>query len=218
MKQFLEDQELKNLTVPTVTLSQHQARLRHALVSRARHKADAESPTLQGVIHFMKKKTILTSAGIAGVLAIAVLSFSAVGPAQNVSALQLAQNSSKALQSTITEADAATMSPEALAYKKYSPQFSGWLEEAQYAPDLQVRTYQQILASYPGAEQSDTTESLRIIDNPMDGETPNVHKLQYLEFTLVEGDAEYKIVVGVNEHNVPEAALMHIITPGTARG
>lgn len=210
MKQFLEDNQLKHMTVPTVEHSHHQAQLRRVLVSRAATRADKKLSIVQGVISSMKKRTLLTGAGVAGMLAVAVLAFSAVSPSQSVSALQLAQNSSKAL---------ANMTSQEADYQKHYPYFVDWMNQAQYAPDLRLLSYDQLIAAYPHAlEQSPVSgEPLRVIDNPSDGKAPNVRELRYLEFTMTEGDAKLKVVVGINDENIPEAALQQATEPGKPR-
>lgn len=210
MKQFTEDNQLKHMTVPTVEHSHHQAQLRRVLVSRAAARADEKSSIVQGVISIMKKRTLLTSAGVAGMLAIAVLAFSAVGPSQSVSAMQLAQNSSKAL---------ANMTPQEADYQKHYPYFVDWMNQAQHASDLRLLSYDQFVAAYPHAlDKSPVSgEPLRVIDNPSDGQSPNVRELRYLEFTVTDGDTKLKVVVGINDENVPEAALQQVAEPGKPR-
>lgn len=210
MKQFQEDYQLKSMTVPAVEHSRHQARLRRVLVSRAAARADEKPSIVQGAMNIMKKRTLLTGAGVAGMLAVAVLAFSAVGPSQSVSALQLAQNSSKAL---------AGMTSQEADYKKHYPYFVDWMNQAQHASDLRLLSYAQFVEAYPHAiEQSpENGEPLRVIDNPADGEAPNVRELQYLEFTVTDGDTKLKVVVGVNVHNIPEAAMQQVIESGKPR-
>lgn len=210
MKQFIKDRELEDMTVPTVRLSHHEASLRRVLVSRAGQKAHSKRLTLQGVTYFMRKQNIIAGTGIAGMLAIAVLAFSVIGSPKEVSALQLAQNTSQTL---------AGMTPQEAQYKKFYPYFVDWMEQAQKASDLRVLNYDQLTKAYPeAAEQSPTTgEPLRVIDDPSDGTLPNVHGLKYLEFTVTDGDAKSKVVVGVNDKNVPEAALTHTIDAGKPR-
>jgi len=210
MKQFKEDQQLKHMTVPTVEHSHHQAQLRRVLVSRAAERADDKPSIVQGVMSVMKKRTILTGTGVAGILAVAVLAFSVVGPSQSVSALQLAQNSSKAL---------AGMTSQEADYQKHYPYFVDWMNQAQHASDLRLLSYDQFAAAYPHAlEQSPVSgEPLRIIDNPSDGKAPNIHELRYLEFTVTDGDTKLKVVVGVNNENIPEAALQQVVEPGKSR-
>ncbi len=218
MKQILHDHRLENMAVPTVELSQHQANLRRVLVSHATQRADPKIPILQGVISFMNKRTLFTGAGVAGVLALAVVTVSSF-TTPPVSAMQLAQDSAKALQATgLAEKDVAGMSEQEVTYKKYAPQFASWLADAQQADDLLVLSYDDVLKTYVNASKADSAESLRIIDNPADGQAPDVHKLKYLAFTLIEGSAKTNIVIGVNEHDVPEAALMQVVTPGQPRG
>lgn len=209
MKQFKEDDQLKHMTVPAVEHSRHQAQLRRVLVSRAAARAD-EKLSVQGVINFMKRRTLLTGAGVAGMLAVAVLAFSAIGPSQSVSALQLAQDSSKAL---------AGMTSQEADYKKHYPNFVDWMDQAQHASDLRLLSYAQFVEAYPHAlEQSpEIGEPLRVIDNPADGEAPNVRELRYLEFTMTDGDTKLKVVVGINDENIPEAALQQVVEPGKPR-
>lgn len=209
MKQFKEDYQLKHLTVPTVEHSHHRAELRRVLVSRAAKKA-TEKVTIQGVIQFMKTKTILTGAGIAGVAAIAVLAFAVINPTHNVSALELAKSSSAAL---------ANMTAPQSDYQKHYPYFVEWMQQAQHAPDLRLLTYDQFIEAYPQALQQSPVngEPLRIIDNPADAQQPNVRELRYLEFTVADGDTKFKIVVGVNDQNIPEAALQHVVEAGAPR-
>ena len=207
MKQFLEDQELKNMTVPAVGLGHHQAQLRRVLVSRATQRADEKPLTLQGAITFMKNKTILTGAGIAAILAVTVYTFSGVGPSQSVSALQLAQNSSQAL---------ANMSPQESEYKKFYPHFVEWMQKAQQASDLRVLTYQEVVKAYPaemGAQPATSNEPLRVIDDPSDGSSPDIRTLKYLEFTIhYDDNSTHKVIVGINSKNIPEAAFSHFIS------
>src|SRR5687767_10084680 len=118
MKQPIKDHQLKDMAVPTAELSHHQAQLRRVLVSKAANKKADKNITLQGAINFMKTKTILTGAGVAAMLAIAALTFSAIGPTQNASALQLAMDSSKALQSVLDDKNTAGMSEEEASYIK----------------------------------------------------------------------------------------------------
>jgi len=143
-------------------------------------------------------------------LAVAVLAFTAITPVQNVSALQLAQNSSAAL---------AHMQPQAADYKKHYPHFVDCMNQAQKASDLRLLSYDQFVAAYPEALQQSPTngEPLRVIDDPSDGQAPNVRELRYLEFTVVDGDTKSKVVVGVNSHDIPEAALTQAVKPGTPR-
>jgi len=209
MKQFLSDHELNNMTVPTVRASHHQAQLRRVLVSRATNKVD-QKLTLRGVIYAMTKRNIFVGTGVAGMLAVAVLAFTVFTPAQNLSALQLAQKSSQAL---------AQMQPNEADYKKHYPYFVEWMKQAQAASDLRLLSYDQFAAAYPEAVQSNpgSSEPLRVIDDPSDGQAPNIRELRYLEFTVVDGDTKSKVVVGVNSHDIPEAALTHIVSPGESR-
>lgn len=221
MKQFLNDQQLKDMTVPTVKLSQHQAQLRRVLVSRAAERAD-QKLTLRGAIYFMsKRKPVIASAAILSVLAIAVFSFVTVSQPAPVSALEVAQNSAKALSQLTTE-EIMDMSPQELQYRKFYPQFVTWLKEAEQASDLRLLSYDQLVQTYPFiADKANpgAHEQLRVIDNPRDGTTPNVRELRYLEFGGVDGTtkSKYKIVVGVNNANIPEAALHHIVEWGGPR-
>jgi len=210
MKQFLDDTKLKDMTVPTVRLSHHQVQLRRVLVSGAIQKEGDQQLMIPGVINFMRKRNIIAGVGIAGILAIAVLTFSVVGPSRSVSALQLAQNTSQAL---------AQMTPQEAQYKKFYPYFVDWMKQAQKAPDLRVLSYDQLVKAYPEAAQQSpaTGEPLRVIDDPNDGISPNVRELKYLEFTVTDGDTTSKVIVGVNGHNVPEAALTHVTETGKPR-
>lgn len=223
MKQFLHDHQLENVTVPTVQLSQHQMHLRRVLVSRATqrvaHQISKEPFRFRGVIHRMNTRIILASTGTACALAVAVITFSAAGPSQNASAL--ARSSSQALSRLpLSGEDTAHMSPAEITYTKYYPQFANWLNQAQHAKDLRVLTYEQLVQAYPQAAQPDAaaSEPLRVINNPSDGQTPDVHSLKYLIFTLASNGGESKIVVGINSHNIPEAALVHIVKVSNARG
>lgn len=209
MKQFKENHQLKHMTVPTVGHSRHQAQLRRVLVSRAAARAD-EKQSIQGVYNFMKKRTIVTAAGVTGMLAVAVLAFSVTAPSQNVSALQLAQSSAKAL---------AGMTSQEAEYQKHYPYFVDWMNQAQHASDLRQLSYEQFVAAYPHAlERSPANgEPLRVIDNPGDGKAPVISELRYLEFTVSDGDTRLKVVIGINEQNIPEAALQHVTQPGQPR-
>lgn len=157
----------------------------------------------------MKKPTIFAGAGLVAALAIAVFTFTAVTPSPTVSALQLAQNSSKAL---------ADMTPQEAEYQKFYPYFIDWLQQAQKASDLRMLTYDQVVQEYPsemGAQPLTINEPLRVIDDPSDGNTPDKHKLRYLEFTARYDDgfdSVYKVVVGINDNDIPEAALSHFIS------
>lgn len=208
MKHTFNDNQLKDMTVPTVELRHHQAQLRRALVSRATKKSEKLSIS-QGVISFMKKRTFITSAGLSAV-AIAVFSFATISGPQTVSALELAQKSSKAL----TQLDAQDSD-----YKKFSPYFAEWLEQAQKAKDLRVLTYDQLVKLYPEAGQTSPTsgEFLRVIDNPNDGRKPDVRTLKYLAFGVTNEDTKSTIIVGINDKNIPEAALTHFDQMGKPR-
>jgi hypothetical protein len=210
MKQFLDDSKLKGMTVPTVRLSHHKTQLRRVLVSRASQKANSKRLVLQGAINFMRKQNVIVGASIAGMLAIIVLTFSVIGSSKEASALQLAQNTSQTL---------AGMTPQEAEYKKFYPYFVDWMRQAQKAPDLRVLSYDELVKAYPEAAQQSPTagEPLRIIDDPSDGTSPKVHELKYLEFTVNDSDATSKVIVGINSHNVPEAALTHAIEPGKPR-
>jgi len=222
MKQFLDDHQLINMTVPTVQREHHQVQLRRVLVSRANQQESAESLpylTLKGISNFMNKRTITIGAGFAGVLAIAVIAVSIVGAPGNASALQLAHDGSQALlQVSLQDKDTANLTTQEATYEKYTPQFATWLSKAQQASDLHVLSYDQVLQAYPNAAQSDADDSLKVINNPRDGQMPNVHDLKYLAFTLRENGGESKIVVGINGHDVPEAALLQVVTVATSRG
>lgn len=210
MKQYKDDHQLKHMTVPTVGHSHHQAQLRRVLVSRAAQKAVEKPSIMQGVTNFMKKHTLLTGAGVAGMLAVAVLALSVASSPQNVSALQLAQRSSTAL---------ASMTSQEADYQKHYPYFVDWMSQAQQAPDLRLMSYDQFAEAYPHAlEQSPATgEPLRIINNPSDEQLPDAKKLRYLEFTVTDGDTKLKIVVGINDQNIPEAAMQQAVEPGQPR-
>ncbi|HSE29898.1 MAG TPA: hypothetical protein VLA77_04915 [Candidatus Saccharimonadales bacterium] len=211
MKQILNDNQLQNMTVPTVELSHHQAQLRHVLVSRAATKAN--KITILGVIKYMNKRFLIGASAV-GVFALAVVMMTAVNQSP-ASAMQLARDSSAALQSIgFSDKDVEGLSEQEITYKKYIPQFLSWLGSAQKASDLKLLSYDEVLSKYPDVLNADSTELLRVIDNPQDGESPKLEQLRYLEFTLHEGEAEYKIVVGVNQNDVPEAAMMKVVTPG----
>jgi hypothetical protein len=119
---------------------------------------------------------------------------------------------------SLQDKDTANLTPQEINYEKYAPQFTTWLSKAQQASDLRVLSYDQVVQAYPHAAQSDADDSLKVIDNSRDGQAPNVHELKYLAFTLRENGGESKVVVGVNSHNVPEAALLQVVTVGTSRG
>lgn len=210
MKQFLDDHQLKDMTVPTVRLSHHQTALRRVLVSRATQRADEKQLTLQGAITFMKKRTIITSAGVMSALAIAVFAFSVVGTPQNASAMQMAQDSSKAL---------SQLNPQDPDYKKFYPYFVDWMNQAQKSKDLRVLSYDQMVELYPEAAQQNPTtgEPLRVIDDPSDGQKPNVHELKYLAFSVTDSDTKSTVIVGINSENIPEAALTHVGQTGKPR-
>jgi|SRR5688572_2615467 len=207
MKQFLDDHKLNNMAVPTVRLSHHQKALRRVLISQAAKKARPKI-TIQGAIHIMTKRNILAGAGVTAMLALAVATFAIATPT-NVSALQIAQNSSKAL---------ADMTPGEAEYKKFYPYFVEWMDEAQKASDLRLLSYDEVVKAYPaemGTEPATTNEPLRVIDDPSDKATTNVRELRYLEFTVRYDDgfdSVYKVVVGVNNNNIPEAAFTHFIS------
>jgi hypothetical protein len=209
MKQYIDDHNLKDMTVPTVQPGPHQTALRRVLVSRAAQRAD-DKLTSKGVINFMKKRNIIVSGGVVGALAIAVFAFSAIGTPQNASAMQLAQNSSKAL---------SRLNPQEADYKKFYPYFVDWMNQAQKSKDLRVLSYDQMVKLYPEAAQSNPTngEPLRVIDNPSDGQKPSVHELKYLAFSVTDGDTKSTVVVGVNGQNIPEAALTHVDQVGKPR-
>lgn len=217
MKQFLDDHKLKDMAVPTVQSGPHHTALRRVLVSRAAQRADGKQLTLRGAINSMKKRTIITSS-VVGMAALAVVAYSSFGPSQSVNALQLAQNTSNAL-AQMTPQEQASTSPQEAQYQKFYPTFVKWMNEAQKAPDLRILSYGQLIKAYPEAMQEHPTtgEPLRIIDNPRDGQKPNVHELRYLEFGTMDGDTKLRIVVGVNSQNVPEAALTHIVKAGAPR-
>ncbi len=208
MKQFLEDHKLVHVAVPTARLGHHHTQLRRVLVSRANQKVRKHKLTIQG---FFMKKSVFAGMSVAGIMAVAVLTLSAIGPSHSVSALQLAQNSSRAL---------ANMTPKEAEYQKFHPYFVEWLQKAQQAPDLRVLAYDEVVQAYPeemGMRDSITNEPLRVIDDPRDGAVPNIQTLKYLEFTITyngpnDGNSTHKIVVGINEHNIPEAALMHFVS------
>ena len=159
----------------------------------------------------MNKRTIFAGVGVAAALAIAVITFSVV-PSGNVNALQLAQDSSKAL---------ADMTPQEANYKKFYPYFVDWLQQAQKAPDLRILSYDEVVKAYPaemGAQPLTINEPLRVLDDPSDGTAPDLHTLKYLEFTIRYDDgfdSVYKVVVGINGHNIPEAALTHFVSGKT---
>lgn len=210
MKQVLEDYTLKNMAVPTIEHSAYRARLRHVLVSGAADRADQKQLIPQGVERIMKAKTIFTAAGAVGVLAVGVLAFSALTLPQSVSAQEVAQQSSRAL---------AGMSTPQSDYQKHYPLFVEWMSQAQRASDLRLLSYDQFSRAYPEALQRSPVngEPLRVVDNPADGQQPNLRELRYLEFTVTDGDVVFKVVVGVNSHNIPEAALKYIIKSGSPR-
>jgi len=214
MKEFLEDKQLNDMSVPTVTLTHHQVQLKHVLLSTMQQKQATKSRlTLKGVIVTMnKQKNILTGAGIAGALAIAVFAFSVITPPKSANAMEIARNASHALMN-MTPEDQAT------EYNKYRPHFLDWLQQAQQAPDLRVLTYDQFIAAYPEAMEASprSGEPLRVIDNPADGAMPNVHELRYLEFTVTDGDSKSKVVVGINAQNIPEAAMTSVVKMGAPR-
>ena len=159
-----------------------------------------------------KQKPIFAGAGLAGALAIAVFAFSLMAPPQAASAHQIARDASQALT-------AMTPSEQTASYDKFRPHFQQWLTRAQQAKDLQVLTYDQVITTYPHAmEQSPVSgEPLRILDNPADGATPNVRELRYLRFTMTDGDAKIDVIVGVNTHNIPEAAMTNPLEPSKPR-
>lgn len=208
MKQFLDAHELEAMAVPSVTLRHHQTALRHVLVSRAVNQTDSKRLTspLQGVLSFMKKPTMLVTAGITA-LSLAAFTFSAVSMPHSVSAQQLAENSSKAL---------AHLNPQDADYKKFYPYFLDWMQQAQKAKDLRVLTYEELLKQYPEAGQKTphAGEPLRVIDNPSDNQKPDVTKLKYLAFSSVDGGNTSTIIVGINDDNIPEAALTHFDQAG----
>jgi len=210
MKQFLEDQKLKDMTVPTVRLSHHQTALRRVLVSRAAQRADGKQLMLQGAMNFMKKRNIIASAGVMSALAIAVFGFSVIGTPQNASAMQLAQDSSKAL---------SQLNPQDADYKKFYPYFVDWMNQAQKSKDLHILSYDQMVKLYPEAAQQNPTtgEPLRVIDNPSDGQKPNVRELKYLAFSVADGDTKSTVIVGINSDDIPEAALTHVDQVGKPR-
>jgi hypothetical protein len=212
MKQFLNDKELADMAVPTVRLRHHQMQLRRVLVSRAAQAAHHKPLVIQGVNFMNKKRSLIVGTGLAGMVALAIFGLSVIGPAPNVSAIELAQNSSAAL----SQMDIVKMDPKAAEYKKFHPYFVEWLQEAQKAPDLRVLNYNELVKAYPHIEQKSPAsgEPLRVIDNPADNEAPNIRELRYLEFTVTDGDAKMKIIVGINKQNIPEAALTHIVEPG----
>lgn len=203
MKQFLDSHELEHMAVPTVKLGYHQTALRHVLVSRAVNKKDSKPsiPPLQGVL-FMKKPAIFAAVGVTTTLSLAVFMLSVVSAPHNVSALQLAENSSRAL---------THLNPQDADYKKFYPYFVEWMNQAQKAKDLRVLNYEQLAEKYPEVTQNKPAEGepLRVIDNSQDNQKPNTAKLKYLVFTSVN-DANSTIIVGVNNDNIPEAALMHV--------
>jgi hypothetical protein len=215
MKQPFNDHRLYTMAVPTAKPSQHQAQLRRVLVSRAAQRADDKVTFLQGVLHFMSKRTIFASVGVAGMLALAVVAFSGLNTSP-VNAMQLAKDSSKALQTIeISNKDSVEITK---TYKQYSPQFESWLEAAQHASDLRVLSYDEVVAAYPLVTQADSSEkTVRIISSPYDGQTPDLHHLRYLEFTSTQDGAASKIVIGVNDDNVPVAAIMHFVTAQPVR-
>lgn len=157
----------------------------------------------------MKKPTIFAGAGLIAALAIAIFAFTAVTPSSTVGALQLAQSSSKAL---------AAMTPQEAEYQKFYPYFKDWLQQAQKASDLRMLTYDQVVQEYPsemGVQSLASREPLRVIDDPRDGSIPDIHKLRYLEFTVRYDDGSdsvYKVVVGINDNDIPEAALSHFVS------
>lgn len=203
MKQKL-DIQLENMTVPTVQRSRSQEQLRRVLVFRANQ---TNKQNTRGVLYFMSKRNFIIGSGIAAVMALTALSLSTLGPAQAVNAQQLAQNSAQAL---------ANMSPEEAEYKKFYPYFVDWVEMAQKAPDLRVLTYEEVARSYPsetGSQPSTVNEPMRVIDDKSDGEMTNIRELRYLEFSHTYDDnSTFKIVVGINERNIPEAALTHFVS------
>lgn len=208
MKQSFKDQELRHLTVPTIVLSHHHTQLRRVLVSRANQM---HAHKLTAWRFFMKKNRILAGAGAVGMLAAAVLTVSIMGSTPGVSALQLAQNSARAL---------ADMTPKEAEYQKFHPYFVEWLQKAQQASDLRILSYDEVVQAYPeemGVRESVVNEPLRVIDDPNDGSLPNIQTLRYLEFSVTyngphDDNSTYKIVVGINEHDIPEAALMHFVS------
>ncbi len=204
MKQFVDDHRLKNMTVPTVRPSHHYAALRRVLVFRAANNTRSNL-TVQGVVRTMTKRNIFVGASVTAMLAIAVVTFAIATPT-NVSALQIAQNSSKAL---------ANMTPGEAEYAKFYPYFVDWVKQAQKAPDLRLLSYDEVVNAYPaemGVKPGASYEPLRVIDDPSDNAAPDIHQLRYLEFTATYDDSTYKVAVGVNANNIPEAALMHFIS------
>lgn len=192
------------MTVPTVQRSRSQEQLRRVLVFRANQ---TNTRTTRGVLHFMSKRNFIIGSSIAAVMALTALSLSNLAPSQSVSAQQLAQYSAQAL---------ADMSPEEAEYKKFYPYFVEWVEMAQEAPDLRALTYQEVAKAYPsetGNQPLTVNEPIRIIDDKSDGEATDIHKLRYLEFShTYDDDSTFKIVVGINERNIPEAAFTHFVS------
>lgn len=207
MKQFLNDHQLKNMTVPTAKPNRHQAELRRVLISLATQKARPRI-TLRGAVHIMTKRNILAGAGVTALLAITVATF-AISTPTNVNALQVAQNSSKAL---------ADMTPAEAEYKKFYPYFVEWMSQAQKAPDLRLLDYNQVVKAYPsemGTKPLTVNEPLRVIDDPSDNTPTDIRQLRYLEFTITYDDgfdSVYKVIVGVNTHDIPEAAFTHFVS------
>lgn len=209
MKHYIQDNDqLEQLAVPTVELRHHQVALKRALVSRARaQQANKQPLTLQGWIHTMSThKKLITGVGLASLLAITVVTFATLTPSQTVSAQQLARDTSQAV-AQLSPAQRKAMSAD---YKKFSPQFEEWLRLAEHAPDLRELTYDQFIQEYPMVTtKPGFTEAIRIIDDPTDDDTsaPDLRSLRYLTFTMTADGNEIKVVLGVNDHNIPEVAL-----------
>lgn len=214
MPQQLNDKYLHDMTAPTVRPRHYQKQLRRVLVAYAAQKT-AKPSTMQGVLQFMSKpKQIMAGVGAVAVLAVAALSLTVTQQPQSVSAREVAQTASQNL-AQMSEAQVAEMSPQELKYAKYHPLFVTWLQQAEQAPDLQLLTYEGLVEKYPHLKEAAPTthDPLLVIDDPRDGATPDPRSLRYLEFTGND-NGHYKVAIGVNDHNVPEAALHYIIEVG----
>lgn len=191
---------LEAMEVPATDMTQHQIRLRNALLTSSHwdKKPRFRELFLKGGEEITTMKKFL-SVGIIAIVMIVATLFIAFSPlshnnTQQAYAEQLAQESSQAV-SNLTPSQL-----QALKQKlSVDTDLGELLQEAKNAKDLKTLTYDQFTSEYPQKGMlSNTGGSL-----PSGAPSPEVmdmHNLKFLQFTDANGD---KVVLGINQSDLP---------------